>query len=189
MIGTYLSRPLDATQVMHPILKAVSAIRETWALPAVFELRKSTDDWADEETAAQSYNRKIKHGLDMDFEFLHRFKERFGIADTDDYWREIEGKKKFYPDKDAPSFKDVVCFLCQAEPSNIRLVVCGVTRHRCVLKGAVHASNLGFAEVIVVDELVRFPVLDLTARCAPLLAIASCCGCGCGAGPRRRGCR
>ena len=34
---------------MHPILKAVSAITETWALPAVFELRKSTDDWADEE--------------------------------------------------------------------------------------------------------------------------------------------
>jgi hypothetical protein len=164
---------------MHPILKAVSAIRETWALPAVFELRKSTDDWADEETAAQSHTVsgkcKIKHGLDMDFDYLRTFKERFRIEDTNYYWRKIEEKKKLYPDKDAPSFKDIVCFLCMAEPSNIRLVVCGVTRHRCVLKGAVHASDLGFAEVIVVDELVRFPVLDLTARCSPLLAAARRC--------------
>ena len=164
---------------MHPILKAVSAIRETWALPAVFELRKSTDDWADEETAAQfgngEINHGVHHGLDMDFDYLRTFKERFGIEDTNYYWRKIEEKKKLYPDKDAPSFKDIICFLCQAEPSNIRLVVCGVTRHRCVLKGAVHASNLGFAEVIVVDELVRFPVLDLTACCSPLLAAARRC--------------
>ncbi len=166
-------------QVMQPILSAAKAIGETWALPAVFELRKQTDDWADEHSKAKSYNTKLNHGLDMDFDLLDRFKERFNlrravIAD-DGYWSEIEGKMQIYPE-DAPCFRDIACFLCQAPPEHIRLVICGVLRHRCVLKGAVHASNVGFGEIIVVDELVRLPVpvcslLDIP--CCPPSPIAS----------------
>jgi hypothetical protein len=73
------------------------------------------------------------------------------------FWVKVAGKRDNFPQLDAPSFKDIVCFLCQAEPDRIRLVISGVARTRCVLKGAVHAKNLGFKEVIVVDELVRRP--------------------------------
>ena len=76
------------------------------------------------------------------------------------FWVKVAGKHDKYPQLDAPSFKDIVCFLCQAEPDRIRLVISGVLRTRCVLKGAVHAKNLGFTEVIVVDELVRHPQWD-----------------------------
>ena len=129
----------------------------------MFELRKLTDDWADEDNAAQSHNKKIKHGLDLDFDVLDRFRGCFDIPDGNVYWDDIAKKMGLYPKDDAPSFKDIVCFLCQAPPPHIRLVVCGVTRVRCVLKGAVHASSLGFAETIVVDDLVRPSASDRPA--------------------------
>ena len=66
-------------QVMQPIRTAADALERTWKFPAVFELRKNTDDWADEAAAEDAFDGHIHHGLDMDFDALRRFKQHFRI--------------------------------------------------------------------------------------------------------------
>ncbi len=67
---------------MQPIRTVVDALSATWRFPAVFELRKATDDWADEKPALENtYDEQLKHGMDTDFDALHRFKRYFDIPD------------------------------------------------------------------------------------------------------------
>ena len=70
---------------MQPIRTAADALERTWKFPAVFELRKNTDDWADEAKAEAKakhvHDRHIHHGLDMDIDALRRFKQHFRISD------------------------------------------------------------------------------------------------------------
>ena len=69
-------------QVMQPIRTAADALERTWRFPAVFELRKNTDDWADEAKAEDAHDGHIHHGLDMDIDALRRFKQHFDIPDN-----------------------------------------------------------------------------------------------------------
>jgi hypothetical protein len=66
---------------MQPIRTAADALERTWQFPAVFELRKNTDDWADETAAEDAHDGRIHHGLDMDYDALRRFKQHFDIPD------------------------------------------------------------------------------------------------------------
>eukprot|EP00928_Gymnodinium_smaydae_P054385 TRINITY_DN3816_c0_g1_i2.p1 TRINITY_DN3816_c0_g1~~TRINITY_DN3816_c0_g1_i2.p1 ORF type:complete len:414 (-),score=46.19 TRINITY_DN3816_c0_g1_i2:410-1651(-) len=125
--------------------------------PNSFEFTKDVDDWMNQLDPASAYDRKYHYALNG--ETLPR---RAAAKNSSDAYR--------------PSLFDVLK-ASNYLPGNTRLIVTGVAANRCVMKGAVHARELGY-DVVVVREATfgdaQEPEKWTATTCAQALGVSKC---------------